>query len=195
MSQFDGIKWQPHAHIDKYSPEVVRELTEFLGHSPTSADFARFSVNPKSVTEVSGNLLTTAGLSRITNLIIGGGGTAFNSSNSAIGVGTSSTGEVVGNTALGGDGNASTARYNTTDNTYPSASNGVITAVATFDTGEANFAWNEWCWVVAPATITEGATMASLSSGTEVMLNRKTATMGTKASGAIWVFTTTVTLS
>lgn len=195
MSQFDGIKWQPHAHIDKYSPEVVRELTEFLGYTPTSADFKRFSVDPRAVTEVEGNLLTTAGLSRITSLIIGGGGTAFSNTNAAIGVGTSSTGEVVGNTALGGDGNASTARYNACDATYPSAVNGVITAVATYDTGEANFAWNEWCWVIAPATITEGATLASLSSGSEVMLNRKTASMGTKASGATWVFTTTVTLS
>ena len=194
---FDGIKWQPHARVDKYSPEVVSDLSELLGSETTSADLTRMSITPNRVTEVDGNLLTTVGLSRITSLIVGAGGTAFSNGNAVIGVGTSSTGEVVGNTALGGDGNASTARYNACDATYPSASNGVITAVATFDSGEANFAWNEWCWGVVPATITEGATFASLSStGTaEVMLNRKTATMGTKASGGVWVFTTTVTLS
>lgn len=192
---FDGIKWQPHARIEKYNPAVVRELTDFLGYEPTSIDFARYNVNPNQVVEVDGNLLTTAGLSRITSLIVGAGGTAFSNTNAAIGVGTSATGEVVGNTALGGDGNASTARYNACDATYPSAVNGVITAVATYATGDANFAWNEWCWVIAPATITPGATLASLSAGTEVMLNRKTASMGTKAAGATWVFTTTVTLS
>lgn len=191
----DSIKWQPHARVDKYSPEVVRELTEHLGYEPTSADFARLSITPNRVLEIDGNLLTTAGLGRITSLIVGAGGTTFSNTNAAIGVGTSSTGELVGNTALGGDGNASTARYNACDATYPSASAGVITAVATYDSGEANFAWNEWCWVIAPATITEGATLASLSSGTEVMLNRKVASMGTKGSGATWVFTTTVTLS
>ena len=193
---FDGIKWEPHARVEKYSPEVVRELTEFLGYEPDSADFARLSITPQAVTEVSGNLLTTAGLSRITSLIIGGGGTAFSSANSAIGVGNSSTAATVADVALGANATAN-ARYNATDATYPSASNGVITAVATFDTGEANFAWNEWCWVAAAATITEGTTIASLSStGTaEVMLNRKVASMGTKAAGATWVFTTTVTLS
>lgn len=191
----DSIKWQPHARVEKYSPQVVRELTEFLGYEPTSADFERMSIIPNTVLEVDGNLLTTAGLGRITALIVGAGGQAFSNTNAAIGVGTSSTGELVANTALGGDGNASTARYNACDATYPSASGGVITAVATYVSADANFAWNEWCWVIAPATITPGATLASLSASSEVMLNRKVASMGTKGSGATWVFTTTVTLS
>jgi hypothetical protein len=123
-------------------------------------------------------------------LIIGGGGTAFSNGNAAVGVGNSSTSAAAGDTALLG-----TARYNAADATYPQQSNGVITVQATFDTGEANFAWEEWCWVIAPSPITEGATLTSLSSGTEVMLNRKVASMGTKGPGSSWVFTTTVTLS
>jgi hypothetical protein len=194
VMSLDGIKWQPHARIEKYDAADVVELTRVLGHEPSAEELRALGADPR-ILEVSGNLLTTAGLSRITSLIIGGGGTTFSNGNAAVGVGTSSTGELVGNTALGGDGNASTARYNAADATYPSASNGVITVQATFDSGEANFAWNEWCWVIAPATITEGATLASLSSGSEVMINRKVASMGTKASGASWVFTTTVTLS
>jgi hypothetical protein len=193
MSNFDGIKWKPHARIEKYSAADVEEMTRVLGHEPNAEEMRALGADP-TILEVSGNVLTTVGLNRITSLIIGAGGTAFSNGNAAVGVGTSSTGEVAGNTALGGDGNSSTARYNAADATYPQQSNGVITVQATFDSGEANFAWNEWCWVIAPATITEGATLTSLSSGTEVMLNRKTASMGTKASGASWVFTTTVTL-
>ena len=39
MSQKDGIKWRPVARIDKYSPEVVAELTRILGREPKSFDF------------------------------------------------------------------------------------------------------------------------------------------------------------
>lgn len=191
MSQFDDIKWQPHAHIDKYSPEVVRELTEFLGYEPTSADFARLTIDPNRVTEVEGNLLTTAGLQRVTNLIIGSGAAAFNATQAIVGVGDSATGEVVGNTTLGANG--ANARYQLVDS-VPTAVNGVITAVMTVTTGNGNFAWNEWCWAIATGTITAGNTLASVGTSPQ-MLNRKTASMGTKAAGATWVFTTTVTLS
>jgi hypothetical protein len=190
----DGIKWQPHARIEKYSAADVAEMTRVLGHEPSAEEMRALGADP-TILEVSGNLLTTAGLNRITSLIIGGGGTAFSNGNAAVGVGTSSTAEATNQTGLLGDGNSSTARYNAADASYPQQSNGVITVQATFDSGEANFAWNEWCWVIAPATITEGNAIAGLSSGTEVMINRKVASMGTKASGAQWVFTTTVTLS
>jgi hypothetical protein len=192
----DGIKWQPHARIEKYDAADVMELTRVLGYEPSAEELRNLGADPR-ILEVSGNQLMTAGLNRITSLIIGAGGTAFSNTNAAVGVGTSTTAENPSQLALGGDGNASTARYNAADGGYPSQSNGVITVQATFDSGEANFAWNEWCWVIAPATITEGATLNSLSStGTaEVMINRKVASMGTKASGASWVFTTTVTLA
>lgn len=187
----DSIKWQPHARVDKYSPEVVRELTEHLGYEPTSADFARMEITPNSVVEVDGNLLTTAGLQRLTNLIIGSGAQAMTSTRTAVGVGATSTSETVSDTALAANGGS--AYYNVVDSA-PTAVNGVLTCVCTYGSGVANFAWNEWCWAITNGTITPGATLASIAT-TPQMINRKVASMGTKGSGATWVFTTTVTLS
>jgi hypothetical protein len=189
----DGIKWSPRAHIAKYNPDVVRELTEYLGYEPQAADYERLSIRPNDETEVIGNLLTTAGLNRITNLIIGEGSLqAFDDSHAVVGVGNSTTAAAVGNTALGADGGS--AWYQAAGGGV-SASNGTITAISTFASGDANFAWEEWCWVVVTGTITASNTLASVGSTSEQMLNRKVASMGTKASGASWVFTTTVTLS
>jgi hypothetical protein len=189
----DGIKWSPYAHVAKYSPEVVRELTEFLGYEPTAADYKRLAIKPNDEAESYGNLLTTAGLNRITNLIIGEGSLqAFDDSHAVIGVGATSTAATVSDTALAA--NAGNAWYQAA-NGGVSASNGVITAISTFASGDANFAWNEWCWVVVTGTITASNTLTSVGSTGEQMLNRKVASMGTKASGASWVFTTTVTLS
>lgn len=186
----DGIKWQPYAHVAKYDANVVRELTEFLGYEPKAADYARLSIKPHDEAESYGNLLTTAGLNHITGLIIGNGAAAFNGTQSVVGVGNSSTAAAVSDTALLG-----TAWYQEVDGAGPTRSNGVITAISTFASADANFAWNEWCWVVATGTITPTATFANIGSTSEQMLNRKVASLGTKASGASWVFTTTVTLS
>lgn len=197
-NRLDGIKWSPHARIEKYSPEVVEELTRILGYEPTSHDFARFSADPESVTEVDGNILVSTGISNITNLIIGGGGQALTNARSICGVGATATAEVIGNTALGSDG--ASAYYQGFDATYPTrttvtATNDTLNVVATFASGNANFAWNEWCWATSTAgTITPGATLTSVATGTQ-LVNRKTASMGTKASGASWVFTTTVKIS
>ena len=187
----DSIKWQPHARVDKFSPEVVRELTEYLGYEPTSADFARLSITPNSVVEVDGNLLTTAGLQRLTNLIIASGAQGMTSTRTAVGVGATNTAETTGDTALAANGGS--ALYQVVDSS-PTAVNGVLTCVSTFASASANFAWNEWCWVITNGAITPGATLASIAT-TPQMINRKVASMGTKASGASWVFTTTVTLS
>lgn len=198
MSQLDGIKWSAHAHIDKYTPDVVQELTEYLGYEPSSEDYKRLSITPDDVIDVPGNLLTTVGLARITNLITNTGATqALTAARGALGVGdrggSASDTAAVGDTAL--TANGSNAYYMTLDSVTPS--NGVITVVATYASGVANFAWNEWAWVVTNSgTITPGATLASIATG-GMILNHKTpaTTMGTKASGASWVFTTTVTLS
>lgn len=193
-TKHDGLNWHAFAHVDKYDPEVVEELTRVLGYEPTSADFARMSVTPSSTAEADGNLLTTAGLQRITNLIIGSGAAAFNTSQSVVGVGATNTAATTGDTALAGNGSSTTAWYQATDS-VPTAVNGVLTAISTFTSSNGNFAWNEWCWVVSTGTITAGNAIASIGATANQILNRKVASLGTKASGASWVFTTTVTLS
>ena len=65
----------------------------------------------------------------------------------------------------------------------------MITAKSTYGSSDGNFAWQEWCWDIGTATVSSGNTVNAN------MLNHKIASLGTKAGGASWVFTTTVTLS
>lgn len=194
--QHDGLNWMAFAHVDKYSPDQVEFARSKSGLlEPDRAALLTFVGAPEEEAENAGNLLVTAGLNRITNLIIGGGGAAFNNSQAIAGVGSSSTAATTADTHLGGDGSTTTAYYQAADATYPTQSNGVITMVDTFTSSNANFAWNEWCWGIATGTITPGGTFASVGTS-PVMLNHKApVTLGTKASGATWVLTTTVTLS
>jgi len=201
--QTDGIKWQPHARIEKYSPDVVAELTRILGHEPRDGEFKELGADPFAITEVDGNMIVNGGLGRINNLIIGTGSTAaFNSTQSVIGVGNSSTAEARSQTDLQATAGASNRWMQATSVaptvTTTTNTNDTISCGSSFASGDGNFAWNEWCWVVSTGTIT--ATSAVLSgtvpgSTGNTMLNRKVASMGTKASGAVWVFTTTVTLA
>lgn len=186
----DAIIWHPRITVSKYDEATMAELRDALGYEPTGAELLGF--DPDGRIEDEGNQLVTVGLSRIGNLIIGSGAAAFNSTQAICGVGSSSTAFSVGQTALSGDGSTTTAYYQLVDSA-PTQTNGAISANATFTTGNANFAWNEWCWAIATSTITAGGTLASVGTS-PVMLNRKVVSLGTKSSGS-WVLQATVTLS
>lgn len=196
MSQKDGIKWRPVARIDKYSPEVVAELTRILGREPKSFDFVEFGAEPFAVTEVEGNILVAGGLGFLTSALIAGTYDPITQARAFCGVGDSSTAETTAQTDL----SAATNKYYNTFDANPTrvtttVTNDSVQGVSTFGTSVANWAWNEWAWfTTTTGTITPG-TGINVSSGTETMWNRKVASMGTKASGATWVFTTKVTFS
>lgn len=195
MSQ-DGIKWTPVVHVKKYSPDTVRDITRLLGHEPTGEDLRRLEAEGLHWDDEAwahGNQLVTVGLNRIGNLIIGTGA-AFTNAQAIIGVGSSSTAFSAAQTALIGDGSTTTAYYQGADASNPTQSNGVITCNATYATGNANFAWNEWGFAVGTGTITPGGTLASVAT-TPVLLNRKVQSLGTKGSGSTWTLQATVTLS
>lgn len=192
--QHDGINWHAFATVDKYSKEQVAWVREKIGREPKGADLkAWLSAPDLGTVEADGNLLVNNGLTRITNLITGGGGAAFNSTQGLVGVGSVSTAATTSDTALGGNGSSTTAWYQIVDSA-PTTSTGQITAVSTFSTANANFAWNEWCWAIATGTITAGATLASVGTS-PIMVNHKIAALGTKVSTATWVLTSTITLS
>ena len=108
-----------------------------------------------------------------------------------VGVGATNTAATIADTALGADGGS--AYYQGCDSANPTQANGVITCVCTFTTGNANFAWAEWCWATCTGSITPGATLASVATGTKLW-NHKIQSLGTKVSGS-WVLTTTITIS
>ena len=191
----DGINWHAHALVQKYSDDQVTWARRASGVAePEGALLQRHCGEPEDgYAEADGNLLVTVGLDAITKLLINTGGPqAFSGPTRAIvGVGATATAATIADTALGADGGS--AYYQGCDSANPTQANGVITTVTTFTTGNANFAWAEWCWATCTGSITPGATLASVATGTKLW-NHKIQSLGTKVSGS-WVLTTTVTIS
>lgn len=189
----DGIRWGAHALVEKYSGAQVAAAVAVLGHEPDGAELHALFARPDDGTaEAHGNLLTTGGVTLLTGLIIGAGGNAFNNADAIVGVGNSTTTAVVADTALGAD-NTANAWYQGADSANPTRSAGVITCIATFTTGNANFAWQEWCFAAGSGTITPGDHLSAVSTS-PIMINHKIQSLGTKTSGS-WVLTATLTLS
>lgn len=196
----DLIQWHAYAEVHKYYAETVEAMTAHLGldREPAGHEIADlvtqglFAADDIHVED--GNLLTTAGLGRLTSLLEGAGGAVFNNAQAIVGVGNSSTAAAVGDTALGGNGSTTTAWYQGADASYPTQSGGVINCNATIGTANANWAWNEWCLAIGTGTITPGGTLASVATS-PLMFNHKVASLGTKVNTAIWVIQTTCTIS
>ena len=131
------------------------------------------------VKEIEGNLLLNEGITRLANLLIGGGGTAFNNANAYIGVGDSSTAASASQTGLQA---ATNKLYKAMEATYPQLASQTITWRAVFGSTDANFAWNEF-------------TVANGNSDASENLNRKVSAQGTKSSGQTWTLDLTVIFS
>lgn len=156
-----------------------------------------------------GNLLVAGGLGNISNLLIGAAasganGRALTNTNTACGMGATSTAATVADVHLGADGGS--AWYQQMDATFPAwagsgtANGGQINGQVTIASGNGNFAWNEWGWVTGgQGAYTATATLASIwaTSADTAMLNHEVpaSSLGTKGAGATWVFSTTMTFS
>lgn len=181
-----------HARVDKFDLDAIHAAAHFhelLYREPDGAEllaWAKAAGYTPDVAESDGNLLTTAGLARITSLIVGGGGTAWAAATCRIGTGDDATAAAVGNTDLTAAAGSTHRQFQLADNSTPTTSNGVITVRATFGTGVGNYHWQEW-------GIDQGT-----GAGTTVvatLMNHKVTDLGTKTSAASWVFTVTVTLA
>lgn len=147
-------KWKPHWKIEKYNSKGELYAVE----------------------EFDGNLLLNTGINALLNLLIGSG-TAFNNTNARIGVGDSSTAAAATQTDLQASTNKA---YAAMDATYPQVSGQTVTFRATFGSGVAAFAWNEF---------------VIKNNATGVCLNRKVEAHGSKASADTWVVQVQITIS
>jgi len=117
-----------------------------------------------------------------------------------VGVGTGTVAWVNTQTALEAD-NTANAWYQVFDPGYPvtTAGTGTISGQMTATTSNANFAWNEWCWATGSGAVTAGTQLSKVyaTAASYAMLNWKVpaTSLGSKASGASWVFTQTITFS
>ncbi len=180
--------WSAHAAVDKWDADQTTWATRRLNRAPVAADFADLHIRPAEMAEVAGNLATTAGLTRITSLIIGGGGQAATNTSARLGVGDSTTAATVADTDLGAASGSTHRWFQVMDATYPQTSAGVITFKSSFGGSDGNFAWQEWCVDIGTPTVSSGATVNA------TMLNHKIASLGTKASGT-WALTATLTIA
>ena len=126
-----------------------------------------------------GNVLCDVGIQNLLKLGMTSGGTQWANGNANLGVGTSATGEVHGDTAL-----TAGAVYQAMDSTWPQIGgtySTVITFQSTYASGSANISWQEFgCFTAASATN---------------MLNHKTSNQGTKTAGQSWQLQLAITFS
>lgn len=183
MIDHDLLSWRARWKVDKF------DCADFAPKglvTPQLAQIEAAGIEPYEVIEGEGNLLLNAGITRLLNLLIGAGGTAYNNTNTRLGVGDGSTAVTAADTDLSAAAGSTHRYFNMADASNPSVSAQTMTLVSTFASGNGNFAWNEW-------GIDNGS-----SAGTTVtapLLNRKVVSLGTKASGAVWALTVTIVIS
>lgn len=190
MSLAEGVRWHGVLTVEKYDEDQTAAAIERAGlTAPTAADFAALGMAPREVVEAAPNLATTAGLNRLTSLLIGSGQAATNTA-ARIGVGNGAGTAAAGDTDLSASSGSSNRWFQVMDATFPSVSGAVATFKATFASADGNFAWNEWCIDIGTPTVTSNASVNAL------MLNHKTsAGLGTKSSGTSWVATATISFT
>jgi hypothetical protein len=187
----DAARWTCETDFDKWDADQTAWVAERSGLvRPVAADFAKLGVRPVERLHIPApaNRLTTVGLNALTLRLVTAA-QVWDQTHVGLGVGTSTTADAIGDTDLIG-----TKRYNTMDATFPSQANGVLTFKATYASGEAEFAWEEYGAIVNSGTATTHVPGASKTSN-YVLLNRKApAALGTKGAGTTWAFTMTITI-
>ncbi len=163
MQVIEHIKYRTQWVIRKYANDADFEDGHLL-EPPTVID---------------GNLLLTAGITELLQLLCGTGSPiAFSNANARLGVGDSTTAESAGQTDLQA---ASNKTYKGMSATYPQVSGATVTWRAVFTGAEANYAWQEF-------VVDNGGTGLK-------RLNRKVSNQGTKASGQTWTLDLAITFS
>ncbi len=168
MEKHESAKWQCRYKVSKY----IEDIGQFKG-SPE--EFQR-TYKPYELRLGEGNCLLNTGIDEIWDLVCGDSASHFNNAGAQIGVGDSSTAANAAQTDLQAAANKT---YKGMDAGYPASASQKATFKASFNSGEANYAWNEW--VVK-------------QSASGKCLNRKVESLGTK-SGGTWVLQVEITLA
>lgn len=225
----DSVHWEPRVRVEKFSPGQAayasRLITEagrrgrpyLVAGQPVRrlhGDLLRrLCGEPEDgVATDRGNIMVNTGLTNLISLLVGVSGAAVNklgagggvSGSAVVGVGSTATAATAADTHLGADGTTPNGTvgcwYQSMDASYPNLTTpAVINGQSTFAPGNANMAWNEWCWAAGAGLPTAGTTLSGIyaTSGSVAMMNHKVPVsgLGTKAAGAAWVFATTITFS
>ena len=131
------------------------------------------------------NLLLNGGIQNLLDLLCDIGSVTDYGTGSYIGVGTSTTAATASQTGL--QAGTSARDYQAMESTFPSRASQTMTWKSVWGSAEGNFAWEEWS--------IRSASSGTGGESTGTALNRKVASLGTKASGSEWTLTVTITVS
>lgn len=210
IANHDGVKETGWCHIDKYDDDqvayAIREAERKLRgfdwmrgpladyHNPKKRHFDALKIRPYETVTMDGNALTTQGLAQLTNALIGTGSLVLlTSTTTRIGVGNGTTAWAAADTDLSASAGSTNRWFQIVDSAptrvTTTVTNDSVQAVATFATGDGNFAWQEWALNTSTAT---PSSSNAVIAGT--FWNRKVASLGTKVSGA-WALTVKIAFS
>jgi hypothetical protein len=176
----DRVSWKAYWKIDKFrdpTGEVAKAMQAGLSRSEALNLFAEAFI---ATEEIYSNLALNEGVGELIDLVCGlGAPTKWDNANARLGVGDSNTAADAAQTGLQA---ATNKTFKAMDTGYPARTNQTVEWRATFASGDANFAWEEY-------------TVVNAASDTGKNLNRKTASKGTKASGESWTLSLAITFS
>jgi hypothetical protein len=135
-------------------------------------------MQPYSVSEINHNLLLNEGITRLQNLLTGGGGTNYGNAAAWLGVGNNSGTAAATDTGLSGTSDC----YRPMEATYPQIANQTTTWRSVFASADGNFDWLEF-------------TVANGSGNSSENLNRRVSDQGTKVVGQTWTLDLAITWS
>jgi hypothetical protein len=176
----DRISWKARWRVDKFRDPTNR-VAETL-QAGMSRDQAKSLYHEEFVcSEVfDANVALNEGLQELIDIICGlGTPTKWDNSNARLGVGDSNAAEAASQTGLQA---ATNKTFKAMDTNYPARTGQTAEWRATFGSGDANYAWEEY-------------TVVNASSDSGKNLNRKTASKGTKSSGETWTLSLQITFS
>jgi hypothetical protein len=193
----DHLQWVAQAKIEKFDADDIKAyarrgkfatvVSDDNGFYVPRDEIVAAGIKPYEVVENVGNLLCTAGVTRIWNLFTNQGATqAFDATHTR--VGTGNTANAAGSEAAGDTDLAGASKYFQLVGGAGTVTTNSLAYTATFPTGQGNYAWNEW-------GIDNGT--ASSATVTAPLLNHKIVSggLGTKTSSASWAFTVTLSLT
>jgi hypothetical protein len=156
--------------------------------APVGDVFRRLRVPAYRTSEVVGNLVTTAGWTRTSNLLTNQGATqAMDATHTRIGAGNGAGTAAAGDTDLSAAAGSANRWFQLASGAGTVSTN-TLAISATFGSADGNFAWNEF-----------GIDVGNTSSSNAVaalLWNHKTSiAQGTKASGQTWTATATITFT
>lgn len=123
------------------------------------------------------NLFLTSGITEMFKLVAGISANVFDNTHAQVGIGDSTTAAAAGQTDLQA---ATNKTYKAMDASYPQMSGADLVFKATFGTGDANYAWEEF---------------VIKHSSSAICLDRGVSAMGTKTSAGTWVCTVTLSMT